>query len=57
MNLLVHNVIEREIEREKVQMKPPIEMKAFERARMLAFGGLFVVVAQWPFLCDIIQKA
>ena len=23
MNLLVHNVIEREIEREKVQMKPP----------------------------------
>ena len=50
-------MIEREIEREKVQMKPPIEMKAFERARMLAFGGLFVVVAQWPFLCDIIQKA
>ena len=23
VNLLVHNVIEREIEREKVQMKPP----------------------------------
>ena len=35
-----------------------IEMKAFEKARMLAFGGLFVVVvAQWPFRCGIIQKA
>ena len=33
-----------------------IEMEAFERARMLAFGGLSVVVAQWPFRCGITQK-
>ena len=32
-------------------------MKAFERlARMLAFGGLFVVVAQLPFRFGIIQN-
>ena len=33
VNLLVHNVIEREIEREKVQMKPSISMYRLDRRK------------------------
>ena len=40
VNLLVRNVIEREIEREKVQMNPPFVTQAFEDSPKLSSNGL-----------------
>ena len=49
MNLLVCNVIEREIEREKVQMKPPYSKKEVARNVMSISGGIlqFSLAVSW----------